>query len=402
MNDIISIQSIQSYQILLTIYEKILFNLKCYLNEHKGRDGGGGEGEGDSHQQEQQSGQQEQHLEPTPLPSTSLPSSSHHQYPSLSITEDDYYLSNILNYDFHTIATTLSSVLYFLCSICNDIHKILSSHFYLLSSHIPPPHPSNEYRNCITQIERKFSYILMITLETMTHIIFHDIQSLFHQTYEQVWLDQQDTSSSPVVASLSHLSSYLNDFLKLLHQDSYDQLVILCCRKLIKLYFLMLSSHSQEIQSHNALHTAKNRSYNTQRGIGGSGNGVLARSTSMTLSILQRIPSFNPFGNSSAVPSSSAASVSSPAEDERLKFSYFHFEQIREDVERIATFCMRQSYSKTTNLLQENEELSSQFNLMNVCPSPAPSLPSSAAAPAPVSHQNCPCRHSLMCWNWII
>jgi hypothetical protein len=351
MNDIISIQCIQSYRILLTIYEKILFNLKRYLNDEITSS------PSPSHSSTRQPSLDREPPSPSLPPPPSSSSSS-----SLTITEDDYYLSNILNYDFHN--TALSSLLFFLCSICNDTHHILHSHFYLLSSHITS-HPSNEYRHLITQIELKFAYIAMIALDTMTHIIFQEINDLFHDNYHQVWVTQH----SPVETALNHLASFLDDFLTSLEHDSYDQLVISCCRKIIKLYFLMLSSHSDEIQrenQHRRLLRHRRQGYNRTNHRQGS------TSTRMTLSIFQRIPSFNPFTKETVPVSVSReeGSGEEEGEDERsLKFSYFHLEQMREDVERIATFCIRHSYSKSTNLLHESEELLTQFNLMNVSPS---------------------------------
>jgi hypothetical protein len=316
MNDIIAIQSLKGYGILVTAFEGVLMSLKqivdtkSYTNSLR--------------KQEWEEGTEdnvEDELRQDPEFQPSLGSDA---YASFICSSDD-----------------VSSILYFLCSICNDCERICSSHLHLLSGRVL--HPSNEFRAELHKAESDLSYIGWTTAELITKLIFYDAEEAFSCSFESVWLVQ----ASPLIAAMDTLNAYMADLQRFLTAEYLRKVVISCGRKLIHRYFIMLYAHGSEMAEYNKRIERE----------------VLQKPK--LSSLLNRIPTFGfrRLEDQKALQMEREEREMLEVRSQRVVFDMIHIQQIREDVERIATFCARTAKSVSPF---QNSELSAQFDQINV------------------------------------
>ena len=317
MNDIIAVQSLRGYRILVGAYEGVLISLKqivdtkAYESSKRQRQwmGEEGEEEADWVQIEDVAVQE---------------SVGHGSYATFLCESDD-----------------VSSILYFLCSVCNDCERICSSHLHLLGGRVL--HPSNEFRAQLHKVETDLSYIGWTAAELITKLIFYDAEEAFSCRFEAVWLAQ----TSPLIVAMEKLNAYMTDLKRFLTAEYLRKVVISCGRKLIHRYFIMLYAHGSEIEAANA---------------------KLEREVTQKLklsSVLNRIPSFGfrRWEDQKQIQMEREARELQEARQQRVAFDMIHIQQMREDVERMATFCARTAQSVSPF---QNSELSAQFDQINV------------------------------------
>mmetsp|Transcript_19631 Transcript_19631/g.28231 ORF Transcript_19631/g.28231 Transcript_19631/m.28231 type:complete len:1995 (+) Transcript_19631:3-5987(+) len=301
MNDIIAVQTISSYTTLVTAYESILIHLKSVVDAYADSSGRGERADND------------EDVETDP----DAP------YPSCLSEADD-----------------ISSILYFLCSLCNDCEKVCTSHLHLLAGKVS--HPSTEFRSRVAKIESDLMYVGWTAVEIITKIIFTDTEDAFKADFAAVWNSQ----TSPLLEVMQSLQAYMTDMQRCLAQEYLQKLVISCGRKLIRQYFMMLYSHSQQIEDTNKRMVRE------------------VEERPKLSSLLQRIPSFGfkRIEDQKQLLLEKEERELQEVHQKRVVFDSVHIQQIQEDVERMATFCARNSSSVSPF---QNSELSAQFSQIN-------------------------------------